>query len=99
MTHGNQIRKVEELLQRPSGCTSMEIIKAANSTTPSRRLSDLRNKGWIITKHKVPGKNYHRFFGNPPGKIKIEATIQTIAAPVKTEWRPINSWHPGEYGG
>ena len=64
----NQIDKVGQLLQRPGGCTMMEVIKACDTTTPTRRLSDLRDKGWIITKHKVAGKNYHRFFGNPPKK-------------------------------
>jgi hypothetical protein len=47
----------------------MDVIKACESTTPSRRIADLRDRGWIITKHKVAGKNYHRFFGNPPRKL------------------------------
>jgi hypothetical protein len=94
MTHGNQIRKVEQLLQRPEGCTMMELIECCKTTTPSRRIRDLRDKDWIITKHKVEGKNYHRFFGNPPGKAPVQKPVQPIAAPVKTEWRPTNSWHP-----
>jgi hypothetical protein len=63
-----QIRKVEQLLQRPQGCTAMEIVKMCNSTTPSRRISDLRDAGWTITKTKVEGKTYHRFYGQPPKK-------------------------------
>lgn len=62
----NQIRKVEKMLQRPQGCTMMELIKECATVSPSRRLSDLRDKGWTITKRKVAGKNYHRFFGKAP---------------------------------
>jgi hypothetical protein len=64
-----QIDKIGQMLQRPGGCTMMEVIKACNTSTPTRRLSDLRDRGWIITKHKVEGKNYHRFYGQPPKKF------------------------------
>lgn len=59
-----QLARIEPLLMR--GCTSMEICAIARTTTPSRRLSDLREQGWDIKRIKVDGKNYHRFFGTPP---------------------------------
>jgi hypothetical protein len=64
-----QIDKVGQMLMRPGGCTMMEVIKECGTTTPSRRIRDLVEKEWVITKHKVAGKNYHRFFGNPPKKV------------------------------
>jgi hypothetical protein len=64
--NGEQIRKVEKLLQRAKGCTMMELILTCATVSPSRRISDLRDRGWLITKRKVAGKNYHRFFGKSP---------------------------------
>ena len=61
----------------------MEIITACKTTTPSRRISDMRNKGWIITKHKVSGKNYYRFFGDPP-------TVKKSDYIPKTKWVDLN---------
>jgi len=59
-----QLQRLEKLLIK--GCTSMDIIRECRTTTPSRRIADLRDKGWTITKVKVDGKNYHRFFGKAP---------------------------------
>ena len=73
---GKQIHKVEKMLQQSIGCTMMELIVMCHTTTPSRRIADLRDAGWTITKKKVQGKNYHRFYGKPPKKT------------VKTHWQP-----------
>jgi len=59
-----QLQRLEKLLLK--GCTSMDIIRVWRTTTPSRRIADLRDKGWTITKVKVAGKNYHRFYGKAP---------------------------------
>lgn len=59
-----QLQLLEKLLLK--GCTSMDIIRVCRTTTPSRRIADLRDKGWTITKVKVAGKNYHMFFGKAP---------------------------------
>jgi hypothetical protein len=40
--NGEQIRKVEKLLQRAKGCTMMELILTCATVSPSRRISDLR---------------------------------------------------------
>ena len=61
-----QVSKLAKLLQRKQGCTMFEVCLVCSSVTPSRRLSDLRDIGWTITKKKIEGKNYHRFYGKPP---------------------------------
>jgi hypothetical protein len=52
------------LLKRKLGCTSVEICDALPSVSPHRRLSDMKDQGWIITKKK-DGKLF-RYFGTPP---------------------------------
>ena len=59
-----QLQRLEKLLLK--GCTSMDIIRVCRTTTPSRRIADLREKGWDVRKVKVSGKNYHRFYGKAP---------------------------------
>lgn len=73
-----QYDRLAVLLTRPGGCTMLEVSRVCNSTTPSRRVSDMRDRGWIITKHKVEGKNYHRFFGNPPPAKKTKYVPKTV---------------------
>ena len=45
-----------------------DICIICRSVSPSRRIHDLREKGWTITKKKIDGKNFHRFYGKPPKK-------------------------------
>jgi hypothetical protein len=61
-----KIKKLTQLLQRKTGCTSMEIIDAIGTVSPHSRLSDLKKKGWTITKKLVQGKTYHKYFGIAP---------------------------------
>jgi len=63
-----QTERIAALISRPQGATSMELIRGGRTTTPSRRVSDLREAGWTIEKGKVPGKNFHVFFGKAPKK-------------------------------
>lgn len=63
-----QTQRLAKLLQRPKGCTSMDIIREVGTTSPSKRLSEMRDAGWLILKDKVDGTNYHRFKGVPPAK-------------------------------
>ena len=69
-----QCETIGKLLQRKRGVTCLEMIQAAGTTTPTRRLSDLRDMGWAITKTQVLGKNYFRFFGQAP-KAKTATRI------------------------
>ena len=58
-----QPEKLAKLLTRKSGVTSLEIILSIGTVCPHRRMSDLKERGWIITSRKVAGKNYSRYFG------------------------------------
>jgi hypothetical protein len=62
----NQIATVERLLKRKKGVTAFEIIMEARTVCPHKRMSELKDRGWTITKTKVFGKNYHRYFGQAP---------------------------------
>ena len=44
----------------------MEIIQRVGTVCPHKRMSDLKARGWTITKKQVQGKNYHRYFGIAP---------------------------------
>jgi hypothetical protein len=70
-----QIAKLAKLLQRKQGCTMYEVCLLCNSTTPTRRLSDLRDLGWSIKKIKIQGKNYHRFYGKPPKNKQLKGIL------------------------
>lgn len=61
-----QLKKLGTLLMRKRGVTSLEIIMLCGSTTPTRRMSDMRELGWAITKTRVLGKSYYRYTGKPP---------------------------------
>ena len=60
----NQI--LSKLLSRKCGTTAMEIIQRVGTVCPHKRMSDLKARGWTITKKQVNGKNYHRYFGTAP---------------------------------
>jgi hypothetical protein len=62
----SQCQILGKLLLRKRGVTSMEIINLVGTVCPHKRLSDLKAKGWTITKTEVLGKNYHRYFGVAP---------------------------------
>lgn len=60
----NQI--LSKLLSRKCGTTAMEMIQRVGTVCPHKRMSDLKARGWTITKKQVQGKNYHRYFGTAP---------------------------------
>jgi hypothetical protein len=57
---------LEKLLRRKQGVTSLEIIQQCGTVAPHRRLADLKERGWHITRKQVPGKSYGRYFGQEP---------------------------------
>ena len=61
---------LKKLLQRKNGVTSIEICHIMGTVCPHRRLTDLKEQGWEITKMPVEGKNYNRYFGKAP---KVQA--------------------------
>jgi hypothetical protein len=61
-----QYAKLERLLTRKRGCTAMDIATEVGSTSPHKRVSELRARGWHITKNQVPGKSYCVYRGVRP---------------------------------
>ena len=57
-----QLEKLKKLLKRKKGATSLEIIQAVGTVSPSKRVSELRALGLTILKVQVAGKNYFRYF-------------------------------------
>lgn len=45
-----QIQRIEKLLTRRRGATSWEITVEGRTTSPHRRMADLKKRGWIITR-------------------------------------------------
>lgn len=66
MTKPTQHQILARLLSRKCGTTAMEIVAQVGTVSPHRRLSDLKERGWTITKKQVAGKNFHRYFGIAP---------------------------------
>jgi hypothetical protein len=61
-----QLERLQKLLLKRNGTTTVEIAKTLPSTTPTRRLSDLREKGWTITYKLMDDKVTKIYFGTPP---------------------------------
>ena len=61
-----QYTKIARLLQRKCGATAMEITAMAGTVSAHSRLSELKRKGWLITRKPIDGKNYGRYFGVAP---------------------------------
>lgn len=65
-----QLARLEKLLLKKSGTTTVEIAQKLPSTTPTRRLSDMRDKGWTITFKLKDDKKTKIYFGQPPKATK-----------------------------
>lgn len=61
-----QLEKLEKLLIKKRGTTTVEIAKTLPSVTPSRRLSDMRELGWTITFKLQEDGRTKIYFGQPP---------------------------------
>ena len=64
-----QCKRLEKLLQRKSGATSREIIAAIGTVSPHSRMTELKNKGWVIRRVPVQGRTFGRYYGTPPLKL------------------------------
>lgn len=58
-----QLRTLARLLQRKRGVTAMEIATQVGTVCPHKRLSELRDLGWDITRHPIEGQSYGRYTG------------------------------------
>jgi hypothetical protein len=63
-----QYKKLAQLLRRQRGATAMEIVREVGTVCPHKRMSELKDRGWVIWRVEVQGKNYGRYFGKPPEK-------------------------------
>lgn len=61
-----QCDRLAKMLTRKRGCTALEIIVTVGTVCPHKRLSDLKEKGWLITRKKESGEKHGRYFGVPP---------------------------------
>jgi hypothetical protein len=61
-----QCQKLERLLQRKSGTTSLEIIQKCGTVAPHRRLADLKDRGWTIWREAIAGRSYGVYRGEKP---------------------------------
>jgi hypothetical protein len=61
-----QRRRLERLISSPNGTTSMEIIRVCMTVCPGRRITDLEESGWVITRLPIDGCKHLRYYGKAP---------------------------------
>lgn len=61
-----QYEAIARLLRRKSGATAMDMVAAAGTVCPHKRMQELRKKGWYIWREKIAGQVYGRYFGIAP---------------------------------
>lgn len=61
-----QYDSIGRLLTRKKGATVAEIVAATFTSSPHRRMYEMRRKGWQITRKPVPGKTYGTYHGIAP---------------------------------
>jgi hypothetical protein len=61
-----QYDRLAKLLTRKRGATAMEIVEAVGTTAPHKRLSEMKERGWRITRQQVDGRSYGIYFGVKP---------------------------------
>lgn len=61
-----QYAVIGRLIARKKGATVAEIVAATCSSSPHRRLFEMRRKGWRIWREEISGKQYGRYFGQAP---------------------------------
>lgn len=61
-----QYDAIGALLKRKKGATVAEIVSATCSSSPHRRMYEMRRKGWRIWREGIPGKSYGIYRGTAP---------------------------------
>jgi hypothetical protein len=62
----SQYDRLAKLLTRKKGATAFDIATTVGSTCPHKRLSELKERGWKITREQVPGRSYGVYRGVAP---------------------------------
>lgn len=68
MSRRTQYDQIGALIKRKCGATPLEMMTVSQSTCVHKRLSELRNRGWKITRKEIPGRTHGVYFGVPPKK-------------------------------
>lgn len=61
-----QYARIGKLLMRKRGATAMELSTVAGTVSCHSRLSEMKRKGWTITRKPIPGRSYGTYHGMPP---------------------------------
>ena len=61
-----QYDAIGALLMRKKGATAADLIAATMSTSIHKRMSEMRERGWLITREQLPGKSYGVYRGVKP---------------------------------
>jgi hypothetical protein len=62
----SQYEVIGNLIKRKRGATVAELVWATCSSSPHRRMFEMRRKGWHIWREEIPGKQHGRYFGKAP---------------------------------
>lgn len=62
----SQYTLIGRLLTRKRGCTAMEIIQVAGTVCPHKRMAEMKDCGWTITRQEIDGCKHGRHFGKAP---------------------------------
>lgn len=68
-TTRTQYERLARLLTRKAGATAMDIVEAVGTVCPHKRLSELKARGWHITREQVAGKSYGVYRGVAPVSV------------------------------
>jgi radical SAM superfamily enzyme len=63
-----QYDRIGDLLKRRTGATAYEIALKCGTVCPHKRMNEMRDKGWTITRKPVVGETWGRYYGKPPCK-------------------------------
>lgn len=66
MKTNTQYHQIGRLISRKGGATVAEIVSATCSSSPHRRMFEMRRMGWEIWRKEIPGKQHGRYFGKAP---------------------------------
>lgn len=62
----SQYEAIGRLIGRKKGATVAEIVAATCSSSPHRRMFEMRCKGWRIWREAIPGRQHGRYRGIAP---------------------------------
>lgn len=61
-----QYAVIGRLLSRKKGATVAEMVAATCSSSPHRRMFEMRQRGWDIRREPIKGKAHGRYYGKAP---------------------------------